>query len=179
MSALIIISVLTFITYLLTRKISIVIKKDEHWRVEVHFTLGALRIKKNVTKQSENKKTDGERKKSDAHHYREIFHRLMKIFAHSEIRIRKLYIPCTADEDDLPSKDATRPWRYHSVIFALLAFLRANSKKLTIDDNAIILNSDTPKLSVDLNVKVRLFRVIGTVAVFIFSENVMKRKKTA
>lgn len=171
----IIISIAAFIIYVITRRIFIIIKKDERWRVEVRLPLGPLTIKKDVARRSGKKGRQEEKKSGSLHHYREIFHRFMRIFAYSEIEINKLTIPC-GEASELPSKEATRPWKYHSFIISLLTFLRTNSMKLTVFDNAITLNSDTDKLSVDITVKVRLFRIIGTLAVFIFSENILKKK---
>lgn len=174
----IIIITTALIIFALTRRISIIIKKDERWRVLVRLPIGPLVLKKTVAGGSRTKKKEKQSGRSSLHHYREIYRRFLRIFAYSEVEIRRLSLPCE-DSGEHPSKDATRPWKYHSVLLSLLTLLKSNARKLVIDDNAVILNSDTNRLTVDITVKVRLFHIIGTLTVFLFSEKFLKKRKKA
>ena len=141
--------------------------------MELCFALGPLRLNRELTKKGDKKKMDTSDKGS-FEGYREIVKSYFKIFAHSEVFIRNITIPCDIGEDIATT--VTRPWRYYGVIYSILTFLRANAKRLIIDDNAIILNSDSEKLMLDITLKIRLFRIIGTLAVFIFNKKIMKKK---
>ncbi len=146
--------------FTLTRHTYVKIKKNDVWRVELHFTLSAIHLEKTIVgKTDSDSKRTKKKKRRSASYYRAVFRRINELFEVAEVEINKLSVP-SEDREDFDSRTMTRPWRYHTAISALLAYLRTKSEKLTVDDNAIILNPDTDRFSIDMTVKVRLYHLV-------------------
>lgn len=165
---------LVLCAFTLTRKTYVKIRKDDAWRVELHFTLSAIRFERTVAKSDtpEEKKKKG---RTPPSYYREVVHRLTELFEVAELEIRRLFLP-VGEGADLYGRRVTAPWRYHTAVSALIAYLDAKSEKLTIHDNAIILNPDDGRFSLDVTIKVRLFYILRTYLALRREKERLKRK---
>lgn len=167
----------TFLLFTLTRRVYIKIKKEKRWRVELHFTLWAFHIEKVLASENKKgKKNKRNKKKHSVHYYREVASRISEVLTYSDVKINKLHVPKN-EREEYERQNYTGQYGYHGLISAFLAFIKSRSRQLDINDNAIILIPDGEKLSLDMTVSVRLFRIIPTILTFIFTERFMKGKR--
>ena len=163
---------LTLTLFSLTRIALVKIIKDDIWGVEIHFPLSAIAFFQNDSDKKKNKKNKRKPKKPTAY-YVSLIRRLLKLSEVSEVHISQLVLPVSKIE--YASLEATRPWGYHTLISTMLAYLGSQSKKLTIDDNAIILNPDEENLKLNIIFKVRLFYLLR--AILYLRKDDVKHKK--
>ena len=171
LTALLIITPLLF--YLLTRKVRVSVIKDGTWRVDLHFTLFAIPFKKRLNKRKSKSEKKSDKKGSGGI----IFRHVTDALAHAELEVRRLTVPMLPSKNDIAAA-VTMPWKYHSVISALLALVHSRAKKLTVRDNAITLIPDSNEILIDASITIRLFHVILTYLAIKRDEKRMKRGRT-
>ena len=102
--------------------------------------------------------------------------RLPALIRTSEVTLRRLSI--SESEDTEEYERYFERYKYQAVISAFLAYLKQNTKKLTVYDDAFIIDPDgDSRLYVDLTVSLRLFYFIKAYAYFWLHECVFKRKR--
>lgn len=108
---------------------------------------------------------------------RRIFARILRLAGHSTLTVEELKVPKIGASELTPSAYIL-PYCYHAVISATIAYLRSNTEKLNIRDNAIILIPDGEGgFSLLLSARVGFFFVLCTVLQIIRDQRSQKRKE--
>ena len=95
--------------------------------------------------------------------YRHLLKRLQKLFSVSRVVIEELDFPISIQKDEARY---TSPYRYHTAVSALIAYIGSHSHSLDIIDDAVNVyqsdnKGDTVKLK--LTARTRLFYILKTV----------------
>ncbi len=152
--------------FILTERVRIIVKKDETFSLEFHFVFIAICFKK-----SEHE-SDGSG--LSPRFYARLFSRLSELAEACEVKIERITLP--TDSDNFSRTTLTRPFRYHSAVSAAIAYLTAKAKRLTLDDNAIILASDSNvPFGFYLIAKTSLFNLLRASASLLF--HIIKHRK--
>lgn len=140
--------------YYLTRIVWIRIIKNEQFKIEIHLILFAIHIN-NYDGDGDN--INNKDNSMSIKNVRIITDILTKL-RNATIEIKSILIPINTKQFN--KSTILKPLRQNAYICALIAYLRTKTKKLTLEDNAIILSSDIPALHYYVTIKLRLYELI-------------------
>lgn len=143
----IILAVNVIFLFMLTRPMSIRIKKSDEVLVAFQFTLFALEIKKDNS-DTEEKKNEDTQEDDTPMNLGTIISLFTKIFKHlgrCKIEIHSLIIPRKTGFSSFWSY-----FRYMRLVSILFAYIDSKVESLILEDNAFILSSDKEKIEFDI-----------------------------
>ena len=150
----IILSVTTIILFILTRKVHFRIKKDEH----LIFSIGFMLFKLEFTKNQGSFEEKTEIESGIPPDIDEVFSLISILLSYTKkctITLHKLSIP-------LDQPTYTNPMLYfglRAVVSSFIAYIDSRVEKLTIADNAFILDPDR-NFIIDIDIGIGLFNLI-------------------
>ncbi len=154
--------------FILTRTAYIYIKYKREFCLEFHFVIFSFALK-----------TDERDRSSESlklAFYSSLLKRLSRLIKRSEVRVMRLSLKNQSSD----KAELTFPFPYGlgALISMLIAYFENNSKKLTIEDNAIILTPDTSDTEIELRLYTELFNIITALVLLTFDlyKNRKKRK---
>jgi len=144
--------ILIFILLIITQKVEIKIIKDENFSIEFHFIFLALCLRKRDTDRGGS---------ASLRFYSRLFKRVSEIALVSDITVNSVTL--SQSNNEITKAAFTKPFRYSTLISALIAHLSSASRRLDMADNAFVLvpDGDTP-LGFSFTIKTRLFHIIRT-----------------
>ena len=108
---------------------------------------------------------------------RKIFARITELLRHSTLTVEELKIPKYGEELFSPF-GFLFPYGYHAAVGAIVAYLRSNTEKLNIRDNAIILIPDYGEgFSLRLSAHSSVFFILRAVLLILFDKRAISRKE--
>lgn len=122
--------------FILSRNVIIKVQKYENFRIELHFPILALIL-------TDRKKKTREEEKLTFRSYSLLFRDVARICENASVLIQSINVGGGSEEFN--EKSTLRPYRIHSMISVLIAYLAQNARKLTIEDNALTLAPDSPR----------------------------------
>lgn len=164
-----IIIILFLIFFVLTRKSRVRIIKNDEWIIEIHLPILALVLVNR--RERDGMEIKEEKKRLPLKSYQFILKRVLKFLEKGEITINKISLP--EPQGDFNSKTMTRPYKYGSLVYGLIAYLESKVQRLTVNDNAILLSPDTP-LGFDITLTAELYKIINAALFIIYK---IKREK--
>ena len=162
---LLILSFLLF--FVITRKATIRLIKEENLRLELHMQIIAL-----VISPEGRQKGKGQRKSASR---RSILAALRRLIKHSNVIIYKLYVPFA----EIRENSITAAVRRRILSAMVISYLETMAERIYLSDNAIILSPDLSSLQYDLSIKSRLYLILynlGGVAFHSLKEKIHVRE---
>lgn len=155
MQILLIVSFLIF--FVITRTVWVRIIKEKAFKIELHLPLLALKLSfgKEIKKDKKSKKKED---KLGPKAYLHIFGDTLSKLKESRVVIKRVALPFRLD--DFNSMTLITPFAYQGIVFAAIAYLRTKTKKLTIENNAIISSPNVTEIQFYLTIKLRLYQLI-------------------
>ena len=163
---LLILSFLVF--FIITRKATVRLIKEEKLRIEFHMQIIAL-----VISPEGRQKGKGRKKKSTSH--RGIIAALRRLIRHSKVVIYKLHVPFA----EIRENTITAAVRRRILSATIISYLETIAGGIYLSDNAIILSPDLSSLQYDISIESRLYQIIynlGGVAFHILKEKIHVRE---
>ena len=137
--------------FFLTEKIWIKIKKNDFFTVEIHFPILAIEFSK--SKKAEDTRVKNKKRRSSTFlKYPRILSTVYNFLEECEIEITQIILPIENSSD--------KYYKYHTILFGALAYLKTKAKKLFIQRDGLILSPDATDFSFDLTIKVKLYKFI-------------------
>lgn len=156
-SILMILSFMLFFT--ITREAMVKIIKLDRLRIEIHLQLFAyIWTKKDKNDNADTEKQRKKQKRFSKDKRDRIIAAIRRILRKGEARINRLALPY--DEAEFDKGAFLRPIRYRILAYTFIAYLKTQTNRLTLGDDAIILSPDIDKLQYDLTVKCRLYELL-------------------
>lgn len=153
----IILSVTTIFLFLLTRKVHFRIKKDERLIFSIEFMLFELELTKNQGS-SEEKTEKAEDESGMPPDFGEVFSLISRLISHTRkctVTLRRLSIPL-----GLPTyENPLICFGVRAAVSSFIAYIDSRVEKLTIYDNAFILDPDK-NFAIDIDIGIGLFNLI-------------------
>lgn len=163
---LLILSFLLF--FVITRKATIRLIKEENLRIEFHMQIIALVISPRGRQRA------NERQKK-SYSRRNILAALRRLIKHSNVIIYKLYVPFA----EIRENSITAAVRRRILSAMIISYLETMAKRIYLSDNAIILSPDLSSLQYDLSIESRLYLILynlGGLAFHILKEKIHVRE---
>ena len=163
---LLILSFLVF--FIITRKATVRLIKEEKLRIEFHMQIIAL-----VISPEGRQKGKGRKKKSTSH--RGIIAALRRLIRHSKVVIYKLHVPFA----EIRENSITAAVRRRILSATIISYLETMAERIYLSDNAIILSPDLSSLQYDLSIESRLYMILynlGGLAFHILKEKIHVRE---
>lgn len=109
---------------------------------------------------------------------RKILLRISSLLKHSSVTVEELRVPKSVI-DNFSLKAFILPYSYHAVISAIIAYLKSNTEKLNIGDNAIALIPEAEATaSLRISARVPFFYVIRAILQIVVDTKRSKPKKS-
>ena len=163
---LLILSFLLF--FVITRKATIRLVKEENLRIECHMQIFALVIS------PKGRQRDKSQKKKTASR-RSILAALRRLIKHSKVVIYKLHVPFA----EIRENSITAAVRRQILSAMIISYLETVAEKIYLSDNAIILSPDLSSLQYDISIESRLYLILynlGGLAFHILKEKIHVRE---
>lgn len=162
---------LFLIFFIFSREIWVRVKNGEFLTVEIHMPIFALVLTKKNKKKGKKQK-DNENELS-ALTYVRIVIKTLKRFKKCEVVVKRITPPQRTKEFSYST--LTKPYGYHSLIYAILAYLETKVEKLTLEENAVNFIPSNSLFLCDITVKARLYEIaFGS---FCLYRNIKKEKR--
>lgn len=164
-SLILLVSALVF--YILTRETYVVILYNNGIRIEFHLVIFSLIL------------TEGEDEKGGVRpkikFYTFLIKRLARLSERSCIRVNSIRL---SKLKSLFSPDEiTSSYIYHALISSLIAYLYQKSKKLTLENNALVLIPDSQDISyVDIHLSTELYNIVYALTKILFDYRKYKKR---
>ena len=163
---LLILSFLIF--FVITRKSTIRLIKEENLRIEFHMQIIAF-----VISPRGRQREKGRKRKTSSRHY--ILAALRRLIRHSEVIIYKLQVPFA----EVWENSIMAAVRRRILSATVISYLETMAEKIYLSDNAINLSPDLSTLQYDISIKTRLYQILynlGESAFHILKEKVHVRE---
>ena len=144
---LLILSFLVF--FVITRKSTVRVIKEENLRIEFHMQIIAL-----VISPKGRQRDKGRRKKTASR--RNILAALRRLIKHSKVAINKLHVPFA----EIRENSITAAVRRRILSAMIISYLETMAEEIYLSDNAIILSPDLSSLQYDVSIESRLYQII-------------------
>ena len=169
MPVIFILLILSFlIFFVITRKSTVRLIKEENLRIECHMQIFAL-----VISPKGRQREKGRKRKTSSRHY--ILAALRRLIRHSKVVIYKLYIPFA----EIRENSITAAVRRRILSAMIISYLETMAERIYLSDNAIILSPDLSSLQYDLSIESRLYLILynlGGLAFHILKEKIHVRE---
>lgn len=169
MPVIFILLILSFLVFfIITRKATVRLIKEEKLRIEFHMQIIAL-----VISPEGRQKGKGRKKKSTSH--RGIIAALRRLIRHSKVVIYKLHVPFA----EIRENSITAAVRRRILSATIISYLETMAERIYLSDNAIILSPDLSSLQYDLSIESRLYMILynlGGLAFHILKEKIHVRE---
>ena len=169
MPVIFILLILSFLVFfIITRKATVRLIKEEKLRIEFHMQIIAL-----VISPAGRQRDKGRRKNTASR--RNILAALRGLIKHSNVIIYKLYVPFA----EIRENSITAAVRRRILSAMVISYLETVAERIYLADNAIILSPDLSSLQYDLSIESRLYQIIynlGGVAFHILKEKIHVRE---
>lgn len=158
--------ILISILLIITQRVEIRIIKNENFSIEFHFIFLAFCLIKRDKERSGG---------ASLRFYFRLFMRISEIALVSDITVNSVTL--SGGDNEVTKTTFTKPFRYTTLISALIAHLSSASRRLDMADNAFILVPDekTP-LGFSITIRTRLFHIIRTL-IPILSDYIKTKKR--
>ena len=154
--------------FILTRKIWVRVIKENRLRIEIHLPLLALCLQA----RKERKADRGEGALGARSYIRVIAGVLSKI-GDCELLIKRIALPCRTEK--FGALTLVSPFGYQGLVYTFIAYLKTKTKRLAIEDNAIISSPDIKEAQFYITARLYLFQFIR--ALMTFKRGVDEEKK--
>ena len=168
MPVIFILLILSFLLFfVITRKATIRLTKEENLRIEFHMQIIALVISPGGRQKGKGRKKSASR--------RSILAALRRLIKHSNVIIYKLYVPFA----EIRENSITASVRRRILSAMVISYLETMAERIYLADNAIILSPDLSSLQYDLSIESRLYLILynlGELAFHILKEKIHVRE---
>ena len=144
---LLILSFLVF--FIITRKATVRLIKEENLRIECHMQIFALVISPGGRQRDKNRKKKAASRRS-------ILAALRRLIKHSNVIIYKLHVPFA----EIRENSVTAAVRRRILSATVISYLETVAERIYLSDNAIILSPDLSSLQYDLSIESRLYLIL-------------------
>ncbi len=155
------------IIFIFTRTVWIKVIRSEGFKLELHMPILAIELSQGQKKKPPKKRRSGGKgydlQRSE---YLRIISSLMRIIEHSSVTVTKISVSSSGREN---------LYLYFPFIYSFLAYFKTKAKKITINDDAIILSPDSQGFLLEFTVKVELYRFLFSIVTLYF--DIMKEKR--
>lgn len=155
--------------FILTRKVWVRVIKEEKLRVQFHLPLLALHL----ISEDKSKQTESKDKKLSTRAYIRVIAGTLARIGECELLIKRIILPCKVGSFD--GMALVRPFGYQGLIYAVIAYLKTKTQRLSLEDNAIISSPDVTRARYYITAKLRLYQLIY--ALLTFKRGINEEKK--
>ncbi len=148
--------ILLFLSFfIITRRTWVRVIKDRNLEIQIHLPLLALYLTSTDKKKSKKQSQDG---KLSVIAYIRIAAGVLSRFPECDVEIKRVILPCRNDRFD--GFTLVRPFGYQGLVYAIIVYLKTKSKKLTLENNAIISSPDVTETQFYFTVKLPLYQLL-------------------
>jgi len=159
--------IFSILFFILTRETYVYIIFEKGLRLEFHLVLFSLIL---TEREGEKGQT-----KLKFRFYSSLAKRILRLSEKSCINVKRIY-PAKLNSLLSPEK-IVKPYFYNALISGLLAYFFGKSKRITMEDNALVLIPDKNDGSiVDIRVSSELYNILTALALILFDFQKYKRK---
>lgn len=137
------------ILFVITRKSTVRLIKEENLRIEFHMQIIAFVISPKGRQGGK-----GRQKKSTSR--RSILAALRRLIRHSKVIIYRLHVPFA----EILGNSITAAVRRRILSATIISYLETMAERIYLSDNAIILSPDLTSLQYDVSIETRLYQIL-------------------
>lgn len=164
MPVIFILLILSFLVFfIITRKATVRLIKEEKLRIEFHMQIIAL-----VISPAGRQREKGRKRKTTSRHY--ILAALRRLIKHSNVIIYKLHVPFS----EVWENSIMAAVRRRILSATVISYLETMTEKIYLSDNAINLSPDLSSLQYDVSIKTRLYQILYNLGEYAF--HILKEK---
>ena len=163
----VILLILSILFLIFTRTTYCYIKYDGKFTLEFHFVIFSLTLTIPTKKSNE--------RRPKLSFYPRLVNSLIKLLSVSEIEIKKLHLP-TAGSEEI-GRIFTLKYGVFSLFSSLFAYLEENTKRITVNEDSLILYPDDKSFHLDLRLYTELYNIVFCLFRIFPKMKFKKRKK--
>ena len=157
------------VIFIFTRTVWIKVIRSDGFKLELHMPILAIEFSRRQKKPPKKKRRGGGKGYNlESSAYLRIVSSLMRIIEHSRVKVTKISVSSSGGEN---------LYLYFPFIYSFLAYFKTKAKKITINDDAIILSPDNQGFLLELTVKVELYRFLFSIVTLFYDIKKQKRRK--
>ncbi len=155
--------------FVLTRTVWLRIIKEKQTRVQLHLPLLSIQFGGDSKRKDKKEKN----KQLSARAYIRVAAGTLARTKDCELVIKRVVLPCRTES--FGTLTLVTPFGYQGLIYAIIAYLKTKTRRLALEDNAIISSPDVNEIQYYITAKLRLYQLIY--AYLTFKRGVNEEKK--